>query len=217
MGLADILHLNDCAIALLADGQSRNAVRVLQIALRDLKLGLGLESPLLQNNPTSLLTRNDIWAVHLARNVDHEVTSPNNTFTIYNKAFCMDPLMNDPDEAALVVLFNFALSLHIQGLSEGRNIYFCKALKIYDMLGNMLQTRFLDERSGWKLLFLALWTNMGHIHAHYLRLNQVEECSNSIRNFLERCYDLPMEDILFFHHTVFHSDWCHFDQIAAAA
>lgn len=216
--LSEFLHLNDCAVALLAQGETSKSTRVLHIALRDFKSSLPGMTPL----PA---TRKDIQPVTLQEsqpNYDHHASSPNNAFAIFNRAFVMDSSCTDPDEAAAMVLFNFALSIHTQGLKEGKSAYLYKALHTYNLISTMVQAtaRSFQEHSGWKLLQLALWNNMGYIHSYFLNIAGVRDSVDRIHALLadrHNTVDVSMEDLAFFHTAVFHIDIGRFEHPAAAA
>jgi len=184
--LSAILQLNQDAVILLEKGKYGEALRYFQLALSNLTVSL-----------RQMESRSD------GGDVDHPIAAvpilllantrddEDNMFGPYMHAF---------------TLFNFAMALHLRGLSEGKTAYLLKALKIYGMLDNSFQTRALPDERGWKLLRLALWNNVGHIHSLHAHFEEVKVCIGHLRELLSQPLDLPLEDLVFFHNTVFHID-----------
>ena len=213
--LSEILCLNHNGVVLLGQGKAIEAMRIFQAALSD------LTGSLCQMDQSSDGTSawHTITPVPLfGPDLQDDEASPNNVFRIYTNAFISDQGMSDADEAAMMLLYNFALAWQLRGVSEGKAAYLRKALKVYGLLLNMFETRNNEcGGPGWKLLKLALWTNVGHIHAHHVRFEDAKECTNRLRELLFQSFDLPMEDLLFFNQAVFHMDMQGSASLAPAA
>lgn len=237
--LAEAIHLNDCAVALLAQGQTTDSTKVFQIALRKLRSGLS-QIPSSSSHyqqqgqqPETVLSREHHKVVQpLALSSSYAgsdtASSPNNAFCVYKNAFVMNPSCTDGDQIAMVILFNLALTMHLEGLGHGKTTArFASALRTYEMVSNLLETVPLDENgttsssSGWRLLYLATWTNIGHLYSHFVRVEDVTQCGLRLSGLLAHCSGnerlLAEEDAVFFHHTVFYFYLCRFERLAAAA
>ena len=147
-----------------------------------------------------------------------ELYSPNNAFSLFNHIFLLNESTSSVDEAAMVLLYNFALALQIRGLLYCKSLFLRKSLRVYHLLNTMLESRsYMLQGRGWQLLMLAVWTNMGHIHSHCARKVHAKECGDRVRELLQLSPDVPIEDELFFHQILFHMDAFSFEHLAAAA
>lgn len=215
--LSDILYMNQNGAALLGQGKTSVALRVFRVALGDLTGSL---------SQVDDQDSHDAHPWHAIAPVPLELpglrddeASPNNSFCLYTRAFISDQGMTDADEAAMILLYNFALAWQVRGLSQGKNVYLRKALNVYGLLDNMFQTRNVSGFGGpgWDLLKLALWTNVGHIHSHHVHSAEAGRSIDNLREILLHSYDLPTEDWLFFHQIIFHVDMQGFANLAPAA
>lgn len=228
--LSNLTHLNDCAVGLLCGkGQAKNASRVLKIALRDLKNGLAStkpQEPFAPQGPAPEAT--EIMTIPLQDGhtglLDDSASSPDNAFSVYRSAFVL-PLSSScaisSDDLATVLLFNLAMTLQIQGIVQGKNLFLRKALKTYQSVANMLETSphvgvVLEQRQnianvGWKVFAMALFNNMGHICSHFLLQDEASECINRLRylvgSLTTSTYGHDHEDhgdLAIFHQTLLH-------------
>eukprot|EP00977_Amphora_coffeiformis_P018915 scaffold6781_cov204-Amphora_coffeaeformis.AAC.30 len=155
--LANILQLNQDGVIFLRKGEYVEALRSFHVALSTVTVSL------CHNQPSSDSAKaGHALAPALVSDLhDDEETA----FSVYGNAFITEESMTDADQATMLLLYNFALTWHLRGLSERKNIFLVKALKVYDLLRTMFQAHPQIEGHGWRLLKLALWANMGHIHS----------------------------------------------------
>lgn len=209
--VSDMLMVNLDAVTLLANGNTLDALRLLQKAL---SFAVKQVQQMQERFPVSTF---DVRAVEVVSDLrdDSSSSSPHNAFTIYRHAFIANETMTNPDEIAMVLLYNFALTLQMQGSAKGRNQLLCKSLKVYGLLDHMISLKASAETPRWKNFLLAFWMNQGYVHSHFFASAEAKQCGGRIINLLEHCLDLPMEALLFFHQAAFHVRF--FQQLAPAA
>ena len=203
--------VNQNAVALAAQGRPTHALKLFQSALNVLK-GTVRQCPEGSQGSTF-----HVQSVEIFSEVQDDQISPHNVFQVYNNAFVMNQSVSDPDEVAVVLLYNYALTLQIQGLVKCKSNLLRKALNAYELAELMVSRISSLPTAGWKLFLLALWTNKGHIHAHFVSCSEAEHYGNCIRNLLEYAFELPTEVLLFFHETVYPDCFAGFQMMAAAA
>ena len=209
--VSDMLMLNHNAVALLANGNTLDALRLFQKALSDATKKV---QQMQEGSPASPF---DVRAVEVVSDLREDCSSPHNAFAIYRHAFIVNDTMTNPDEIAMVLLYNFALTFQIQGLAKGRNQLLRKSLKVYGLLERMISLKTSTETPSWKQFLLALWMNQGHIYSHFFASAEAEHCGGRILDLLDHCFDLPMEVLIFFHQTAFHAGCSSAHQLAPAA
>ena len=117
---------------------------------------------------------------------------------------------------ALVLLYNFAFSLHRLGIS--RRMYGCshwdhnlaKALKVYDLALQCACGVPLEEHPELSTLMLALTANMGQIHSHFFHTNEVILARNQMERLLycnttRGNSNMEFQDLMFFEQAMFTS------------
>lgn len=102
-------------------------------------------------------------------------------------------------DASSVLLFNMAISYHLKGLQSGGTAeklsqYLHLALSIYKMIETLLVgTANQDEEDNYnnnssnaslKILRMAVYSNMGHIHSHFFALSEEVRCRETIFQLL---------------------------------
>lgn len=136
-----------------------------------------------------------------------------NIFTFYQRAFVLtsesgeeDTEMACPKQSA-VLLYNMAVAHHNYAMSSTRkdrvasHKEFRTALVFYDMCFNIIQHSWADDED-FLLLLLAVWNNMGHIHAHRYNYLETQEMLTSLQEILQVISKSPLlenEDFLFFY------------------
>ena len=198
--VSNLIFLNQNAVSLVAQGKTLAALRLLQSALhatmenvRQRHAGCGNSQFMIQ--PIEVATANE------------EPFSPHNAFRVFGRLFLMTEAITDPDEVALVLLYNFALTLQIQGLATGKNHLLRKSLNVYGWIGHMVAQNHGIPTPDFKLLLLALSMNQGYLHSHFVCFSQAQKCASRIHELLNHSFDLPMETLLFFHQSVIHVDF----------
>lgn len=198
--------MNSHAVALLQQGRHDEAWRELRSTLDRLRSEL-------QTGPAHLTSENANVAGHPTTaflqyiSVFHDdgIVSPHNVFGFFGSALEFSEHIHSSlelAEASRAVLFNMALTSHIQGLHTGKTtIYFNRALGIYNMilvaldiplkaqtllhhnpssapptLATTVTTSFWDRS-----LELAVHMNMGHIHSHFCNMEETHRCREAIR------------------------------------
>lgn len=130
---------------------------------------------------------------------DHRPTSPEQTFTLFNRAFVVEAsdLRSldefEQHEILAIFLYNIALSHHSMALQAGaatsakgadlENKYYEAAHGFYEMAVNTL---YQEQREGTVrfLLLLALFNNMGHIFSKFYNHIGTRICCELIRDIL---------------------------------
>ena len=213
-----IRRLNNSAATSLADGDIEAALSVLRLALEDLRLDLvaGNGTDIHLNAARPALDPFVVPIHQSLRRNDHCV-SPDNAFHVFKKAFVMPEPESDIDGVAVILLYNFGLSLQRKGLITGQMNLFVKAGKIYEMATSLLEMMESRGRASSQIVALALWNNLGHSQSHMICIDKIRECRERIRYYLSRGHELEGEDLAFFHHTILFLDNCDLASLAAAA
>jgi tetratricopeptide (TPR) repeat protein len=118
--------------------------------------------------------------------------SPNNFFYLYKRAFIFDlrgqeanPLvwLRCMPQIHAVLLYNAGLAFHRLAAQNGSTPTFLKALEMYQMSQDLLEsnTEYGLYASELDILRLALANNMGHCYSHF---NNVDETRNCLERLL---------------------------------
>lgn len=231
----DIVYLNNAAVGMLRQGQLEASIANLRHALERFQMELGQVHLLAvapphgdhhlhqENDKSSGKKKNiSVLSIELGEKLSRRDlnSSPGNAFSIYNCAFCYrDEGDADPTQAAtllVVMLYNFALALHRQGLLLGQglgqdNEYLHQALNLYQTAVSLIQRgggagaiANMDYDDSLRHLMLALWTNQGHIYSHFQQCDFVRICHNNLRLVFTNPPERPMveQDHLFFLSTL---------------
>ena len=98
---------------------------------------------------------------------------------------------------------NYAMSSRYQNpIAAHRE--FRTALVFYDLCFNRIQDAWVDDED-FLLLLLAVWNNMGHIHAHRYNYLETQEMLSSLKEILEVVSSSPLmqnQDVLFFYRNL---------------
>ena len=114
-------------------------------------------------------------------------TSPNNLFSVYNRAFVFNVHGRDMDlifwlrcgpQIPAVLLYNAGLVFHRLALQDGSTATFLKALELYQMSKIVIEN---NAKNGYYMteldvVLLALANNMGHCHSHFSNMEEVRIC-----------------------------------------
>jgi hypothetical protein len=214
-----IMYTNNVAVGMLRQGQLDASISSLRQALERFHQELGHVHLLMlapphprSTNVSSKMINNNNNISILSVELDGRfyscdlIASPGNAFSIYNCAFCCTG--TDPSEAAtllVVMLYNFALALHRQGLQQAKNEYLYQALSLYQMAVSLIQKGgTVVYNDNLRLLQLALWTNQGHVYSHFQQCDMVQVCHNNLRHTFTNPPVKPMieQDHLFFLSTL---------------
>lgn len=121
-----------------------------------------------------------------------------NIFTFYQRAFVLTSKGGEEEEdtktacpkQSAVLLYNMAVAHHNYAMSSTRqdrvasHKEFRTALVFYDMCFNIIQHSWSDDED-FLLLLLAVWNNMGHIHAHSYNYLKTQEMLTSLQEILQ--------------------------------
>jgi hypothetical protein len=203
-------QLSSAAISLLAQGNTTASLGVLRHALQVVRSSCGDHS--------CSINRYNIEVIHLNRIFAHPVDeTSSNDFDVFEGVFTVSKprQVNDRNESSdhvadgieiLVLLYNFAFALHKAGLTRETQSErtLSKALHLYKMANACARTIPLDEHPELNTLLLALSTNQGHIHSHFLQQQEVQRFHDQIEAFLalSNPSTLLREDYLFFKQVV---------------
>lgn len=199
--VAHLIFLNRNAVTLVAQGKTLAALKLFQSALN------ATTENVRQRQEDSTLSTFDVQTVEIGADLRDEQSSPHNSFCIYNHALLLSESVTNADEAAMVLLYNFALTLQIQGLAVGKSQLLRRALKVYTVLERMVNLQMVQATPSFNLLLLALTMNQGHIYSHFVRSMHAEKCRDRIVDLLDCSFDLPLDVLLFFHQAVHHVDF----------
>lgn len=119
--------------------------------------------------------------------VDEHVTSPGNTFSLYNRAFvyCDHNASLDVrrwmaclSHVHAVLLYNAGLTFHRVALANGKSEHFDRALSLYNLSMSLLNENVRRGSYAPELdvVFLALFNNIGHIRCHYFQHEELAMC-----------------------------------------
>lgn len=136
--------------------------------------------------------------------------SPNNMFNVYQGAFYLPKArFVDPSvpEMSVVLLYNLALAHHLAGLvgMDNFNVHFRESLLYYKLA--LEADRSHPESKVTRIsLVLGCVTNMGHIYAHFWRVQEAKSCGQILDRMLESpaIQFVSVEDGEFFFATMTH-------------
>ena len=176
--------LNNVAVSLLKAGNYASALQQFRDGLQDLQESIvdSAEADTMNDGifaPSILMVSSE--AIHKPYNVDD--ISPHNMFCFYDRAFELlsSPLVACDQRysrlAGSVMLFNMGIALHQLGLFPGSSAEFLnQALDVYERAETLIhgatsihddnETNELSGPSPFKLLLLAVYSNLGHICSH---------------------------------------------------
>ena len=110
--------------------------------------------------------------------------SPHNAFCLFHRAIELSTNPTDgrptsTDHAPfhmLVMMYNFAISLHCEAVTTGDSLYLHKAMRIYEACIVQLRRFPRTHERLFLILQLAVVNNLGHIHSHMFCAPRAREC-----------------------------------------
>jgi len=140
-------------------------------------------------------------------NTTEASASPHNVFCLYSHAFEFPAEQGDtegsdtsrtstfPDQldASTVLLFNIAITYHLQGLqtsADKSSNCLNTALSIYKMIDSLLlassesTSEENNNNASLKIFRMAVYSNMGHIHSHFFVREEETRCREMIFRLL---------------------------------
>ena len=186
-------------IAMMQDGQLIHAVRQMRDSIATLQRDLETQT---SDERRDHLSYPQIISVPIEYDLESKETaaSPNNDFPLCMRCFDTNVLVCDDNEmVACVLMYNFAVAVHLHGISTGKGRHFQRAFLLYKKAKLMVESKWGDAR--YAHLTLALWTNLGHISSHLMMHEEVGFCRHNIRMLLETVPEtcLSTRDSLFFY------------------
>lgn len=120
---------------------------------------------------------------------------------------------SDFKRTSAVLLYNLALVHHWRGLATGKTFGLAKALKLYNMAMVVVQQNV--DGIDMNYMAMAIFYNMGHIHAHLFQQREAHICFDSLRQILSQAsdiHDVIAEDdyAVFFISAMFQESELHF-------
>eukprot|EP00934_Nitzschia_sp_Nitz4_P004914 Nitzschia sp. Nitz4//scaffold185_size43419//8532//9356//NITZ4_007295-RA/size43419-processed-gene-0.11-mRNA-1//1//CDS//3329539691//4904//frame0 len=137
---------------------------------------------------------------------------PGAAYSMYNRALMLSPdELNGTDaveeildpryqhRTCAILLYNMALVYHNVGIHLGVSSSLWDALRLYESALVIIGTGTPQFPYSEKML-LAIWNNMGNIHAHFFHTDNTTVCMNNLRRVLASAGSLLLmdEDYLFF-------------------
>lgn len=203
-----VVELNEAAVVGLHEGSADSSVLLLREALNLYRLELTGDAKDINFGPNGdphdrllAVQLNDVLCENDAR------VTPDNVFSPFNFAFCFTEDVANVDSAAVVVLYNYGLSLHRRGMIKGNQTDLRRALQLYAMAYGLLQDEAMESRFELGRVGLALATNQAQLYHHFLDYDKVGNCLAHLQSMLENRsqMSLSMDEFSFFFHVVFFS------------
>jgi hypothetical protein len=188
----DTIALNNNAVDLMRQGNSQQVASDFRSALVNLHSVIRHEYVDLAEKLTPAFL--SVRSVPLEGSLFHTPSyQEHHAFSLFDRALVID----DAELAAAssiagqnctsaVVLFNMALSLHLQGRRDirSRHTSFKKALALYKLAVETLEISNDGDDGGNRLAYLAALNNMGHIYFHFCEGREAQHCIQLIQSML---------------------------------
>lgn len=143
-------------------------------------------------------------------------TSPNNLFSVYNRAFVFNVHGRDMDlifwlrcmpHIPAVLLYNAGLAFHRLALRDGCTATFRKALDLYEMSKIVLENNVVNGYYMTELdvVLLALANNMGHCHSHFNNMLEARICLERLLTIFfisDSSFLLTRDEYVFFYMNI---------------
>jgi hypothetical protein len=183
---------NMFAIACLQDGRHKEAAQALKQALGFIKSSLSTENLPGRENPETFASQCSFLSEGLSLPCSSRVS--NNTdsvFQIFDHAFL---LPNDAwcsanqSRTSGIILYNLGLVHHLASEKVGRDRELRTACNLYQMALSIIEGCIGDVDSDDLLLlqFLALFNNMGQIHATFFAKSEMDHCTSAVQALVSR-------------------------------
>jgi len=206
--LKRVVELNETAVIGLHEGSIDSSVVLLREALNLYRVELTGDSKDITYGP-DVEPRDRVIGVQVNQGFcesDSKV-SPDNIYSPFNYAFCFMDEVANIDSAAVVVLYNYGLSLHRRGMLRGNTTDLRRAIQLYAMAYGLLQDEAMSTRYELGRVGLALLANQTQLYHHFLNFEKVHSCLDHLRTMLENReqMNISSDEFTFFFHAVFFS------------
>ena len=187
-----IISLNYRAVAHLKAGNVRQAKitlrQALQVASENIEL-FDEEEMRSAEDKSSFTVRASFTPLHTTKQSPVDTTTAS-TLSIFDQAILFEfdepRTLDTLNLASAMILYNFGLTCHIEGLRSNDSILLKKCLKAYHMAYISILECSGDYGSVVVkeafLLQMALSNNMGHIHSYFYNIQEAEACIRSLRS-----------------------------------
>eukprot|EP00977_Amphora_coffeiformis_P015381 scaffold4510_cov183-Amphora_coffeaeformis.AAC.66 len=206
--LKRVVELNEAAVIGLHEGSIGSSVVLLREALNLYRVELTGDSKDVAYGPNVEPHDNVIGVqVHQGFCESDAKVSPDNIYHPFNCAFCFVEEVANVDSAAVVVLYNYGLSLHRRGMLKGNQTDLRRAIQLYAMAYGLLQDEAMSTRYELGRVGLALLANQTQLYHHFLDLEKVHSCLGHLRTMLENReqMNISSDEFSFFFHVLFFS------------
>ena len=203
-----VVELNEAAVIGLHEGSVDHSILLLREALNVYRVELTGDAKEISFGPNGD-PHDQVLGVQLNEGLcenDLRVT-PDNLFSPFNCSFCFTEDVANVDSAAVVVLYNYGLSLHRRGMLRGNETDLQRALQLYSMSYGLLQDEAMATRYELGRVGLALAANQAQLYHHFLEHEKVQNCLSHLQTMLEKRtqLNLSLDEFSFFFHIVFFS------------
>jgi len=194
---SSIAHLNNSAVALMQQGRYQEAIVGFRRATGEMKSSLRVdtddatavpEQPNLNFFPFSL--RHYVAKSKLS--IQAQRSDEGSIFEVFDYAFYLPSRcevgQTNQGWSSVAMLYNMALSYHLQSLSKGSSDKeMGLAQNLYKMALSVVESCLTDVHSdeGLLMLLLAIFNNLGHIHACSFEAPATTHCVTAMRALLE--------------------------------
>ena len=206
--LKRVVELNEAAVIGLHEGSIDSSVVLLRQALNLYRVELTGDSKDVAYGPNAE-PRDHVIGVQVNEAFCESDTkvSPDNIYSPFNCAFCFMEEVANVDSAAVVVLYNYGLSLHRRGMLKGNETDLRRAMQLYGMAYGLLQDEAMSTRYELGRVGLALLTNQTQLAHHFLDFEKVHGNLDHLRTMLENReqMNITSDEFSFFFHVVFFS------------
>jgi len=183
----DVVDLNDKAVTCMIKADHNGALETLQVALARILAIQDHPSTTVQGRTSPIFANEEspLASIPLTQTVNHAPFD--GIFVLFNRAMviprhCDFDIHNNPknkSRALATILYNIALVYHMEAIQRGGDsAIFRYALNYYGWSYYVIESS--SREFGFQdvlLLLLALFTNMGHIHADvYVNAEKTQQC-----------------------------------------
>ena len=136
------------------------------------------------------------------------MVSPSNKFELYQCAFKLPSnptTLSQPNEILVVIIYNLALSIHIDAVLERKEQQLDEALHYYNLAMAASNLNFSPQTTSQTLVVLGCATNLGHIFSYFWKVPEAQACFDFIDDLLisiPQGEDMLQEDCFFFYSVV---------------
>lgn len=222
MNFQEEIAMNNNAVALLQEGNTKEAIVVFKYALRRMREHFATASLIESEHQACNPVLGDIAALDLSFSSidtgciedddDDKCSSEKPLFraipvlgflqpshetctAIYDHALQISHEENDRDILTSVILFNLGLIYHSKGIYDCRSRCLSRALSFYQKAFQVLGS---EKEAQLGLLLLAIFNNTAHIFSYLFQLDEMHQCLQCMRDILADLEDIDSDTNLEF-------------------